>query len=49
MPRAAHVATMGSAAMLVLETAVAAGVPLGDAAWGGGNAQLATGQRSAAR
>jgi FtsH-binding integral membrane protein len=45
MPRAARVATIGFAGMLVFEAALAAGVPLGDAAWGGAHAQLTTAQR----
>jgi peptidoglycan/LPS O-acetylase OafA/YrhL len=31
--------------MILFEAALAAGAPLGDAAWGGGHAQLATGPR----
>jgi hypothetical protein len=45
MPRAAHVATIGFAGMIVFEAALAAGARLGDAAWGGAHAQLTTGQR----
>jgi hypothetical protein len=45
MPRAAQVATIGFAGMIVFEVALAAGARLGDAAWGGAHAQLTTGQR----
>ena len=45
MRRAAQVATIGFAGMLVFEAALAAGAPLGGAAWGGADAQLTTGQR----
>jgi hypothetical protein len=45
MPRAAQVATIGFAGMIVFEAALAAGARLGDAAWGGAHAQLTTGQR----
>ena len=45
MPRAAQIATIGFAGMIVFEAALAAGVRLGDAAWGGAHAQLTTGQR----
>ena len=45
MPRAAQVATIGFAGMIVFEVALAAGARLGDAAWGGTHAQLTTGQR----
>ncbi len=45
MPRAAQVATIGFAGMIVFEFALAAGARLGDAAWGGAHAQLTTGQR----
>lgn len=47
MPRAANVATVGFAGMIVFEAALAAGARLGDAAWGGAQAQLTTGQRVA--
>ena len=43
--RAARVATIGFAGMIALEAALAAGAPLGDAAWGGAHAQLTTAQR----
>ena len=45
MRRAAQVATVGFAGMIVFEAALAAGARLGDAAWGGAHAQLTTGQR----
>jgi hypothetical protein len=45
MPRAAQAATIGFAGMIVFEAALAAGARVGDAAWGGAHAQLATGQR----
>jgi hypothetical protein len=45
MRRAAHAATVGFAAMIAFETALVVGARLGDAAWGGTHAQLATGQR----
>ena len=45
MPRAARVATVGFAGLLVFEGALAAGARLGDAAWGGAHAQLTTAQR----
>ena len=45
MPRAAQVATIGFAGMIVFQAALAAGARLGDAAWGGVHAQLTTGQR----
>jgi bacteriorhodopsin len=45
MPRAAQVATVGFAAMIVFQAALAAGAGLGDAAWGGAHAQLTTEQR----
>jgi FtsH-binding integral membrane protein len=45
MPRAAQVATIGFAGMIVFEAALAVGARLGDAAWGGAHAQLTTGQR----
>ena len=43
--RAAQVASVGFAGMIVFEAALAAGAPLGDAAWGGARAELTTGQR----
>jgi len=45
MRRAAHLATIGFAGMIVFEAALAAGARLGAAAWGGAHAQLTTGQR----
>ena len=45
MPRVAQVATAGLRGMIVFEAALAAGARLGDAAWGGAHAQLATGER----
>jgi hypothetical protein len=45
MRRAAQLATVGFAGMIVFEAALAAGARLGDAAWGGAHAQLTTGQR----
>ena len=45
MRRAAQVATVGFAGMIVFEATLAAGARLGDAAWGGAHAQLTTGQR----
>jgi hypothetical protein len=45
MPRAAQVATIGFAGMIVFEAALAVGARLGDAAWGGAHTQLTTGQR----
>jgi MFS-type transporter involved in bile tolerance (Atg22 family) len=47
MGRAAHAATICLAALAVFEAALAAGAPLGDAAWGGSAAHLTTGQRVA--
>jgi hypothetical protein len=45
MRRAAQVATIGFAGMIVFEAALVAGARLGDAAWGGAHAQLTAGQR----
>jgi hypothetical protein len=45
MRRAAQAATMGLAALMVFQVALAAGAPLGDAAWGGAHAHLTTGER----
>ena len=45
MPRAAQIATVGFAGMIVFQAALAAGARLGDAAWGGADAQLTAGQR----
>ena len=47
MRRATQAATIGFAALAVFEAALAAGAPLGDAAWGGSAAHLTTGQRVA--
>ncbi len=45
MPRAAQLATLAFAGMIVFQAALAAGARLGDAAWGGAHAQLTAGQR----
>jgi hypothetical protein len=45
MRRAAQAATIGFAALMVFQAALAAGAPLGVAAWGGADAHLTTGQR----
>lgn len=45
MRRAAQVATIGFAALMVFQAALAAGAPLGDAAWGGAHAHLTTAER----
>ena len=45
MRRAADAATIGFAALMIFQAALAAGAPLGAAAWGGADAHLATGQR----
>jgi hypothetical protein len=45
--RAAQAATIGFAALIAFQSALAAGAPLGHAAWGGTNAHLTTGQRVA--
>jgi hypothetical protein len=45
VPRAAQAATIGFGALMVFQAALAAGIPLGDAAWGGAHAQLTTGER----
>ena len=47
MRRSAQAATLGFASLAVFEAALAAGAPLGDAAWGGSAAHLTTGQRVA--
>ncbi len=47
MRRSAQAATIGFAALAVFEAALAAGAPLGHAAWGGSAAHLTTGQRVA--
>jgi hypothetical protein len=43
--RAAHAATIGFAALLAFQVALAAGAPLGHAAWGGTHAHLSIAQR----
>jgi hypothetical protein len=43
--RAAVLATIGFAVIAVFQLALAAGAPLGHAAWGGADAELTTGQR----
>ena len=45
MRRAAQAATVGFAALMAFQTALAAGAPLGDAAWGGADTHLTTAQR----
>jgi peptidoglycan/LPS O-acetylase OafA/YrhL len=45
MRRATHAAIIGFSAMLVFQVALAAGAPLGHAAWGGTHAHLSTAQR----
>jgi peptidoglycan/LPS O-acetylase OafA/YrhL len=45
MRRATHAATIGFAAMLAFQVALAAGAPLGHAAWGGTHTQPSTAQR----
>jgi hypothetical protein len=45
MRRAAQAATIGFVALMVFQAALAAGAPLGDAAWGGADAHLTTGER----
>lgn len=45
MGRAARAAIVGFAALTVFQVVLAAGAPLGEAAWGGTHAQLTTGQR----
>ena len=45
MRRAAQAATVGFAALAVFQAALAAGAPLGAAAWGGADAHLTTAQR----
>lgn len=47
MRRAAQAATIGFAAQIAFQTALAAGAPLGDAAWGGSHAHLTAGPRVA--
>ena len=45
MRRAAQVATIGFVALVAFQAALAAGAPLGEAAWGGTDSQLGTGER----
>src|SRR3954470_21822499 len=45
MRRAGGAATVGFAALVIFQGALAAGALLGDAAWGGADADLTTGQR----
>lgn len=45
MSRSARAATIGFAALIVFQLALAAGAPLGHAAWGGSDAHLTPGQR----
>jgi hypothetical protein len=45
MRRAAQAATIGFGALMVFQAALAAGAPLGDAAWGGAHAHLTTAER----
>jgi hypothetical protein len=45
MRRAADAATIGFAALMIFQAALAAGAPLGAAAWGGAEAHLSAGQR----
>jgi uncharacterized membrane protein len=45
MRRATHAAMIGFAAMLAFQVALAAGAPLGHAAWGGTHGHLSTAQR----
>ena len=47
MRRAAQAATIGFVAQIAFQAALAAGAPLGDAAWGGAHAHLTAGQRVA--
>src|SRR6188474_2281023 len=47
MRRSAQAATIGFAALAIFEAALAAGAPLGEAAWGGSAAHLTTAQRVA--
>jgi hypothetical protein len=46
MRRATDAATIGFAAMLAFQASLAAGAPLGHAAWGGAHAHLATAERA---
>lgn len=45
MRQATHAAIIGFSAMLAFQVALAAGAPLGHAAWGGTHAHLSTAQR----
>lgn len=45
MRRVAQVATLGFGALMAFQVALAAGAPLGHAAWGGSQAHLTAGQR----
>src|SRR3954451_4155558 len=45
MRRATHAATIAFSAMLAFQVALAAGAPLGHAAWGGAHAHVSTAQR----
>ncbi|HEX6530910.1 MAG TPA: hypothetical protein VF004_13920 [Burkholderiales bacterium] len=45
MRRAAQAATAGFGALMVYQAVLAAGAPLGEAAWGGSSSELTTGQR----
>jgi hypothetical protein len=45
MRRAADAATVGFAALMIFQAALAAGAPLGAAAWGGAGADLTTAER----
>jgi hypothetical protein len=45
MRRATQAATIGLAALMAFQAALAAGAPLGDAAWGGAHAHLTTEER----
>jgi hypothetical protein len=47
MRPAAQAATIGFAAQMAFQAALAAGAPLGDAAWGGSHTHLPAGQRVA--
>src|SRR4051794_29172718 len=46
MRRATQAATIGFAALMVFQVALAAGAPLGEAAWGGAHTHLTPGQRT---
>jgi hypothetical protein len=45
MRRAAQAATIGFTAFMVFQAALAAGAPIGDAAWGGAHAHLTAAER----